>query len=117
MNLAFLFLDGEFIKTPELEARLDVISKSFKGFYSGRYDIRTPVIANIKNGSNFKVVDLNGVTSEAYDSKNGLWYGYRVLMQQWRLAFEIGKQNYEAGVAPASVGRLLRLLFKQEERP
>jgi len=38
------------------------------------------------------------------------------LMKQWRMAFEIGKQNYAAGVAPALVARLLRLLFKQDER-
>lgn len=114
-----MFLDGALIKTPELEARLDAISKSFNGFYFGRYDIRTLSITDIKNGVNFKIVELNGVTSEAthiYDPKNSLWYGYRVLMQQWRLAFEIGKQNYKAGVAPASVARLLRLLFKQDEK-
>jgi len=111
-----MFLDGASIKTPELEARLHAISKSFKGFYFGRYDIRTPSIDDIKNGAGFKIVELNGVTSEAthiYDPKNSLCYGYRVLMKQWRLAFEIGKQNYEAGVTPVSVGRLLQLLFKQ----
>jgi len=114
-----MFLDGAFINTPELEARIDAISKSLKGFYFGRYDIRTPSIVDIKNGAGFKIVELNGVTSEAthiYDPKNSLWYGYRVLMKQWGMAFEIGKQNYEAGVAPASMARLLRLLFKQDER-
>jgi hypothetical protein len=110
-----MFLNGALIKTPELEARLDAISKSFKGFYFGRYDIRTPSLADIKNGAGFKIVELNGVTSEAthiYDPKNSLWYGYRVLRQQWRMAFEVGKQNRQAGVAPASVTRLLRLLFQ-----
>jgi membrane protein DedA with SNARE-associated domain len=114
-----MFLNGAFIHTPALEARLDAISKSFKGFYFGRYDIRTPSIADIKNGIGFKVVELNGVTSEAahiYDPKNSLVYGYRVLMKQWRMAFEIGEQNLAAGVKPASVARLLSLLCKQDER-
>ena len=111
-----MFLDGEFIKTPELEARLDAISKRYKGFYFGRYDIRTSSIDDIKNGIGFKIVELNGVTSEAthiYDPKNSLWCGYRVLMQQWRLAFEIGKQNRRAGVEPASLKRLAGLLLKK----
>ena len=112
-----MFLDGEFIKTPELEARLDALSKSFKGFYFGRYDIRAPSIEDIENGAGFKVVELNGVTSEAthiYDPKNSLWYGYRVLMEQWRMAFEIGKQNRRAGVEPATLRRLARLLLKKK---
>ncbi|MGH7456072.1 MAG: VTT domain-containing protein, partial [bacterium] len=57
-----MFLNGESIKTPALEAKIDEISKSFSGFYFGRYDIRTPSLDEIKNGTGFKVVELNGVT-------------------------------------------------------
>ncbi len=108
-----MFLNGEAIKTPALEAKIDEISKSFSGFYFGRYDIRTPSLDDIKNGTGFNVVELNGVTSEAthiYDPANSLLTGYRVLVKQWRMAFEIGARNRQRGVKPASVWRLLRLL-------
>jgi len=108
-----MFLNGASIKTPELEARIDEISKSFKGFYFGRYDIRAPSIDDLKKGAGFKVVELNGVTSEAthiYDPKNSLLNGYRVLMQQWRMAFEIGALNRQGGVKPGSVRALFNLL-------
>jgi membrane protein DedA with SNARE-associated domain len=108
-----MFLNGEFIKTPALEAKINEISKSFSGFYFGRYDIRTPSLDAIKNGAGFKVVELNGVTSEAthiYDPKNSLLEGYRVLMKQWRMAFEIGARNRQRGVKPVSVWQLFRLL-------
>jgi len=109
-----LFLNGEFIKTKELEDRIDEISKSYRGFYFGRYDIRTPSIESIKLGRDFKVVELNGVTSEAthiYDPSNSLLSGYRVLMKQWRMAFEIGARNRQNGVVPASVGQLFWLFM------
>jgi membrane protein DedA with SNARE-associated domain len=108
-----LFLNGAAIKTKELEAKIDEFSKGFSGFYFGRYDIRTPSVADIKNGTGFKVVELNGVTSEAthiYDPANSLWEGYRVLMNQWRMAFEIGARNRKMGVEPVSVRHLFRLL-------
>ena len=108
-----LFLNGESIKTEALEARIDEISKGFSGFYFGRYDIRTPSVTDIKKGIGFKVVELNGVTSEAthiYDPANSLLSGYRVLLKQWRMAFEIGALNRARNVVPVSAMHLLELL-------
>ncbi|MDZ7343111.1 MAG: alpha/beta fold hydrolase [candidate division KSB1 bacterium] len=111
-----MFLNGEAIKTPALEAKIDEISKSFSGFYFGRYDIRAPSLEAIQRGAGFKVVELNGVTSEAthiYDPQNSLLKGYRVLMKQWRLAFEIGARNRHQGIKPATVRQLFNLLMKK----
>ena len=111
-----IFLDGGAIKTEELETAIDRLARGFAGFYFGRFDIRTPSLADFQAGRNFKVVELNGVTSEAthiYDPQNSLVAAYRVLFKQWRVAFEIGAQNRERGQAPASCGRLVRLLFEK----
>lgn len=108
-----MFLDGAEVKTEALRATIDAISKKFDGFYFGRYDIRTPAIEDFKRGQNFKVVELNGVTSEAtsiYDPSNSLWRAYRVLMRQWRIAFEIAAENRKAGVEPLSLRALLQLV-------
>jgi hypothetical protein len=62
-------------------------------------------------GRNLKIVELNGVTSEAthiYDPKLSLFDAYRVLFQQWRIAFEIGDINRARGTRPASVTDLFR---------
>src|SRR5207244_1061456 len=37
-----VFYDGSWIITPELEAIIDRISRSYPGFYFGRFDVRTP---------------------------------------------------------------------------
>lgn len=61
-------------------------------------------------GRNLKIIELNGVTSEAthiYDPKLSLFDAYRVLFRQWRIAFEIGNLNRARGIYPASVGELL----------
>jgi membrane protein DedA with SNARE-associated domain/pimeloyl-ACP methyl ester carboxylesterase len=110
-----LFLDGNYVWTPELEKAIDKVSKGFHGFYFGRYDVRTPSIEDFKQGKNFKVVELNGVTSEAtdiYDPKNSIWYAYKVLMKQWKIAFEIGYLNTQKGVEPASIKQLFKLLVQ-----
>lgn len=115
-----IFLDGIWAKTAALEEAIDTLSKHFDGFYFGRYDIRTPSIEDFKQGRNFKVIELNGVTSEAtsiYDPKNSLLAAYRVLFRQWRIAFEIGAQNRRRGIAPASLRELLKLVREFRNRP
>jgi hypothetical protein len=117
-----LFLDGSWIKTPELETRIDEISRSFDGFYFGRFDIRTPSIDDFRAGRNFKIVELNGVTSEAthiYDPRNSLIDAYRVLFEQWSLAFEIGAKNRARGVKPSTLRELMRVMgeYSQRQRP
>ena len=108
-----LFLDGSWTKTPELQAKIEEISKSFTGFYFGRFDIRTPSVDDFKAGQNFKIIELNGVTSEAthiYDPKNNLIDAYRVLFAQWKLAFEIGALNRVRGFKPSPARDLIEML-------
>lgn len=105
-----IFLDGGKTITPTLEEVIDRIAKSFDGFFFGRFDIRVPSRQDFMAGHNLKIVELNGVTSEAthiYDPKLSLFDAYRVLFRQWRIAFEIGDLNRGRGTRPASVGELL----------
>ena len=81
-RLGALFLDGERWRTPALEQAVERISRSFPGFYFGRYDLRAPVLRGLPAGEEIRVVELNGVTSEAthiYDPGNGLLDAWRVL--------------------------------------
>ena len=105
-----IFLDGGDTVTPALEDVIDRIAKTFDGFFFGRFDIRVPSRQDFMAGRNMKIVELNGVTSEAthiYDPKLSVFGAYRVLFQQWRIAFEIGNLNRARGIQPASVGDLL----------
>ena len=104
-----IFLNGGDTITPALEEVIDRIARSFDGFFFGRFDIRVPSRQDFMAGRNMKIVELNGVTSEAthiYDPKLSLFEAYRVLFRQWRIAFEIGDLNRTRGIRPASVGDL-----------
>jgi pimeloyl-ACP methyl ester carboxylesterase/membrane protein DedA with SNARE-associated domain len=106
-----IFLDGGNLLTPTLEATVDAMSKTFDGFFFGRYDIRVPSKEHLKNGRNLRVVELNGVTSEAthiYDRKNSLFTAYKTLFKQWQLAFEVGDQNRDRGTEPVTLSTLAR---------
>jgi pimeloyl-ACP methyl ester carboxylesterase/membrane protein DedA with SNARE-associated domain len=107
-----VFFDGGWVETPELRAAIDRLSRGYPGFWFGRYDIRTPDVADFQAGRNFKVLELNGATAEAtniYDPRNSLTQAYRTLFEQWRLAFEIADANLARGARQANWGELWRL--------
>ncbi len=107
-----LFLDGNWVTTPELEAAIDRISRKYDGFYFGRYDIRTPSVEDFQQGRNFKIIELNGVSSEAtdcYDPKHGLLGAYRILLPQWRLCYAIAAQNVANGARAWTLRDVWRL--------
>lgn len=111
-----IFLDGMDIKTECMEKAIDKMARGFNGFYFGRFDIRTPSLLDFQAGHNFKVVELNGVTSEAtsiYDPRNSLLQAYITLFEQWRIAFAIGAQNRALGFEPTSIGKLTGLVLKR----
>lgn len=114
-----IFLDGMDIKTESMEKAIDLVARGFEGFYFGRFDIRTPSLNDFQAGHNFKIVELNGVTSEAtsiYDPRNSLFQAYKTLFEQWRIAFAIGAENRGLGFKPTSVRKLAGLVLKKWRR-
>jgi hypothetical protein len=110
-----IFLDGSDAITAALEHEIDRIAQCFDGFHFGRFDVRVPSFEDFKVGRNIKVLELNGVTSEAthiYDPKIGLLQAYKALLQQWRLAFKIGELNRRRGVQPSKLSQLLRAVLE-----
>ncbi len=108
-----IFLDGMHYKTAALERAIDRLCHNFAGFYFGRFDLRVPSVEALQQGRDFKIIELNGVTSEAtsiYDPKNSVFAAYRVLCEQWRIAFAIAAKNRERGSQPTSFRALLRLI-------
>lgn len=95
-----LFRDGAKYLTPELETAVERIARSYDGFYFGRFDIRVPSVEDFMAGRNLKVLECNGVTSEAthiYDPQYSYGYALKTLAAQWREAFAIGAVNAERG--------------------
>ena len=106
-----IFRDGSRLGSEELEARIDTISKRLDGFFIGRYDIRYSSEKDLREGRDFRIIELNGAASEAtsiYDSRNSLWAAYATLFQQWKLVFAIGAANRRLGASPTKLPLLWR---------
>lgn len=105
------FFDGSQLRTLELEAAVDEVSRGYPGFWFGRYDVRAPSWEALRAGT-FTVVELNGATSEAtsiYDPRHSLLTAYRTLFRQWALLFRIAAVNRRAGAEPTRPRDLIAL--------
>ncbi len=114
-----LFLDGTHLATPELVRAVENVSRSFVGFYFGRYDVRAASLAAFQRGE-FTVIELNGLTSEAtsiYDPRHSVWFGWRTLARQWRLAFSIAAENRIRGTEPLTFSEIYRVLAAHTRTP
>lgn len=103
-----IFLDGSHLCTAELEASLTRVSSRFEGFCYGRYDLRVGSAEELQRGVGFKVIELNGATSEAthmYDPRHRITYAWQTLWKQWQLLFRIAEANRAQGATttPAKV--------------
>jgi membrane protein DedA with SNARE-associated domain len=106
-----IFRDGMRWNTPALEQRIDQISKQVTGFFIGRYDLRFASEEELRAGTNFQIIELNGAAAEAtsiYDARNSLWSAYRTLFRQWDLVFAIGAENRRRGCAPMTLSECWR---------
>ena len=111
-----VFRDGRRHATAELERRVDELAKSLPGFYFGRFDLRVPSLDALRAGRDLKILELNGVTSEAthiYEPGASLLEAYRTLFRQWRLCFEIGAENARRGARPTPLGELVELVHER----
>lgn len=108
-----LFRDGSYLITEQLSNEIDKISQTFNGFYFGRYDIRYSSIEELKLGKNFKIIELNGAMSEStnlYDPDFSIIRSYQILFKQWKILFQVGKQNYKLGVPYPSYQAFFKMM-------
>ena len=105
-----LFLDGADLISPELLERVERIVENYSGFYFGRFDFKAPSEEDLREGKNLKVIELNGLTSEAthiYDPKNSIFYAWKTLIDQWSIAFEIAEANLKKGLQPMPLAEFI----------
>ena len=100
-----LFLEGGDLISPALLDAVEDIARPYQGFYFGRFDLKAASEDDFKQGSNLRVIELNGVTSEAtniYDPQHSIFVAWSILIEQWSIAFAIAAQNEKQGHLPMS---------------
>jgi hypothetical protein len=110
-----LFLDASSLATEALRLEIAGIFDALPGFHFGRLDLRCPSAEALACGEGLRVLEINGVSAEAahiYQPGTPLRRAYQSMLQQWRIAFEIGVNNIRNGGARplTAVGFFRRLL-------
>ena len=106
-----IFLDANDLHTPELERAMNTICTAYDGFDFGRLDVRVPSAEALRRGEGLRVLEVNGVTSEAthmYDRRYGFFAAHTILRRQWELAFDLAAEQIRSGVQPATVSEIVR---------
>ena len=106
-----IFQDGGGLVTPALTAAIERLARSVPEFYFGRIDVRFSSTASLRRGTGFKVIEINGVGSEAthiWDPSTKLWDAWRTQFLHYGAAFRIGAANRRRGFSSSGVRRMYR---------
>ncbi len=111
-----IFKDAIHLNSIALANKFDKLCENFKGFHFGRFDVKVPNETDFKNGSNIKLLEVNGITSEAthmYDPKYSYWYAVKTLCNQWKTAYAIAAevQDRNKALTTPSLREVLSKVF------
>jgi hypothetical protein len=109
------FIDNNFLINERLNEVFDAISLPIAGFYYGRFDLKVRSIEDLYQGTNIRILELNGASSEPghiYDIKNTLFSAYRDLMHHWKRLAEVSQGNVQKGHKPVPFLSIVKSYFK-----
>lgn len=95
------FTDGSHWISQKLENTINEICLQIPGFFFGRMDVMYNSIAELENGKNFALVELNGAASEPthiYDPKHSLFFAWKELARHITYMYEISVVNNKRGI-------------------
>jgi len=99
------FIDESHLISEILTTTFTSICNQIEGFNYGRMDIMFDNFADLENGENFKIIEINGVISEPthmYDPKHSLFFGWKELIRHYSFLFQIAKFELKKGKKPIS---------------
>jgi hypothetical protein len=112
-----LYEDATALVSPQLSAAIDALARDMPEFHVGRFDLRFEDLAALTEGRGFKLMEVNGVGSEAvhaWDPKYSLRQVYAMVFAKQRLIFAIGGAMRRRGHRPIGVRALARLHLRQQ---
>jgi hypothetical protein len=95
------FYNGNHLIDNDLLATFDELSHKIEGIYIGRFDIKCKDIEALKQGRDFKILEVNGVGAEPahiYDPEYRLTQAFKDILHQWNIIYQISKHNHRNGV-------------------
>jgi hypothetical protein len=111
-----VFRNGSAEITPDLTARIDAIARAMPDFHFGRIDLRYRSLGALRQGEDFRIIEINGVGSEAthiWDPDTTLREAYAAQFHHYHAAFEIGRQMRARGVQSSGLRAMLKDWWQQ----
>lgn len=105
-NRGTKFVNANDLYDDDLQLVFDKLNSKMKGFYFGRFDIRTKSIEDLKAGKNIKILEVNGVGAEpthVYDPNYKLVPAWKEMLHLWRVIFRIAEINKRSGIEYPSI--------------
>ncbi len=91
------FIDGNHLINEKLSQMIDTINHQINGWYYGRLDIKYDSFEKLMNGKDFKILEINGIISEAthvFDSsQNSYFSAVKAINKHWKIIYKIGTIN------------------------
>ncbi len=98
------FINGNHLISKKLEITFDRLSKEIDGWYYGRVDLKYNSFEQLENGSDFKILEINGIIAEPthiYDSENFTYFNaLKAIRKHWKYLFNISITNHETKNIP-----------------
>jgi hypothetical protein len=113
-----VFRNGAGDMTPALATRIDCIARAMPDFHFGRIDLRYRSLHALREGTEFSIIEINGVGSEAthiWDPDTSLREVYAAQFRHYGAAFAIGAEMRRRGARPSGVAAMWRD-WREEQR-
>lgn len=112
-----IFRDGTALVTEALTDRVDRLARALPEFHFGRIDVRFGSLQALGRGDGFRVIEINGVGSEAthiWDPATSLYAAWRAQFLHYGAAFRIAAANRARGHRTAGVRAMWRHWRRQK---
>lgn len=104
------FLNGNQLISKELTKTFDQLSNHINGWYYGRVDIKYNDFKNLENGSDYKILEINGIIAEPthiYDSANYTYFkALKTIRKHWQSLYQIATINNKQHNIPYKTTKL-----------
>jgi hypothetical protein len=107
-----IFEDGTELTTPALLAAMERIAAAMPEFHFGRVDVRFSSLAELRAGTGFRILEINGVGAEAthvWDPRTKLLDAWRAELAHFGAAWRIGAANRARGHAPSGLRHMAKM--------
>lgn len=91
------FINGNHLISKTLIKTFDTLNKKIPGWYYGRIDLKYNSFSSLENGTDFKIIEINGILAEPthiYDAKKFTYFqALKTIRTHWKSIYKIATVN------------------------